>query len=443
MRTAWLYSLRILTLSGVFVACTPPLAEDSPGEWRRWRGPNGQGVSNETDLPEVWNEDGANFRWKTRIPGAGNSSPIISQGAVFLTTTYGTPDNNWAQTWKQEKLHRVLLRLDLKTGELLWQTSIFYGVKGRVHYTNTRATPTPATDGRVVFVSFDGILAAVGFDGQIIWKQDVDPDYYQHSHYGVSTSPIVTEEAVILMQDRETGEAPDMGWIAAFDKRTGEQLWRDEWDHTCCSYTTPLLLDRGDGSVELVNSSSGEAVGYDPRTGERLWQAMHRSSQPVPSLVTQGDLLCAPGAVHKTALYMFRLSGRGMDTEAELLWKTERGVPKIPTPLFYRDRLFVLNDRRVLSAYEPETGDLLWRGRVSPGDYWPSLIAGDGKLYAVNQYGVVSVVAAGGDSFELLASNPLGEGTKGATPAIAGGCLLVRTQEHLFCIEKAKPESGT
>ncbi len=422
---------------GVLFACGPRLTEDSPGEWRRWRGPNGQGVSIEAHLPETWGKDGANIRWQTRIPGAGNSSPIASQGAVFLTTTYGTPDDDSRQAGRRSEIHRVLVRIDLKTGEQLWRTSIFFGGRGKVHYSSTRAAPTPATDGRSVFVSFDGILAAVGFDGQIIWKQDVDPDYYKYSHYGVSISPIVAGKAVILMQDREVGDTPDKGWVAAFDKQTGEQLWRDEWDHTCCSYTTPLLLERGDGAVELVISSSGEAVGYDPHTGKRLWTANHQSRQPVPSLVTQGDLLCAPGAMHKRGLYMFRLAGHGASTETELLWSTERGVPKIPTPLFYRDRLFVMNDKWVLSAYEPETGKALWRGRVSPGEYWASLVAGDGKIYAVNQYGVVSVVAADGESFELIAANALGESNKGATPAIADGCLLVRTKEHLFCIEKA------
>lgn len=441
-RTSPIGVLMLLGFVLFSVACKPPLTEESPGEWRRWRGANGQGVSQETNLPEVWNEDGANFRWKTRLPGAGNSSPIISNGAIFLTTTYGTPEDDWQQTWQRDELHRVLLKLDLKTGELLWQTSIFFGIKGKVHFSSTRASPTPVTDGENVFATFDGFLAAVGFDGQIIWKQDVDPDYYKHSHYGVSSSPILTDEAVILMQDREEGDAPNKGWIAAFNKQTGEQLWRDEWDHTCCSYSTPILLDRGDGIVELVSSTSGEAVGYDPQTGERLWTAEHISAQPVPSLVIHGNLLVAPGAVHKTSLYTFRLSGHGTGTKAELLWKTNRGVPKIPTPLFYQDRLFVLNDKRVLSAYEPETGNMLWRGRVSPGDYWPSLVAGDGKIYAVNQYGVVSVVAAGSDTFELIAANPVGEATKGATPAIADGCLLVRTKEHLVCIEAGAPSEN-
>ncbi len=431
-----------LMLSALVVAsaCQPPLTDDSPGEWRRWRGTNGQGVSQETNLPEVWSKDGAGIRWKTRIPGAGTSSPIASHGAVYLTTAYGTEDNDWEQTWRQPELHRVLLKLDLATGELLWQTSIFFGNRGKVNTYNTRATPTPATDGRHVFVSFDGILAAVGFDGRIVWKQDIDPDYYKHAHYGVASSPIVAGDAVILLQDRETGDAPDTGWIAAFDKQTGDQLWRDEWDHTCCSYTTPLLLDRGEGIVELVTSSAGEAVGYDPQTGERLWQATHINNQPVPSLVIQGDLLCAPGAVHDRSLNMFRLSGRGADTKAELLWTTKRGVPKIPTPLFYLGRLFVLTERRVLSAFEPETGALIWRGRVSAGDYWPSLVAGDGKLYALNQYGIVSVVAADSDRFELIAANALGEETKGATPAIAGGCLLVRTKDHLFCVERTSTQ---
>ncbi len=427
-------------------SCAPPSTEPPAGEWRRWRGPNGQGVSAEPDLPVVWKEGSANVRWKTWTPGAGNSSPIASGGRVFLTTTYGTPEDDWQVTWKRKELHRVVFALDLESGELMWQTSIFYGPKGRVHHTNTRAAPTAVTDGQHVIVNFDGILAALDFEGNVIWKKEVDPDYYLYSHYGVSTSPMLAGRAVILLQDREEGESPDLGWIAAFDKKTGEQLWRNEWDHTCCSYTTPVLLDRGNGVVELASTTSKEIVGYDPQTGEQLWTAHHPSVQPVPSLVTSGELLLAPGGVHEGGMSMYRLTGRGKETVAELLWSSLKSVPQITTPLFYNGTLFVLTENRLLTAYDPETGGQIWRGRPSPGNYWPSLVAGDDKLYATNQYGVVSVIAARTDGYQLIAENPVEEGTVGATPAIAGGCLLLRTKNHLYCIEKLKqgdPASGS
>ncbi len=388
----------------------------------------------------IWSEGSPNVRWKTWTPGSGNSSPIAAGGRVFMTTTYGSELDDWDLTWKQEELHRVVLALDLESGELLWQTPIFFGGKGKVHFRNTRAAPSPVTDGRHVFVNFDNILAALDLEGNVIWKKDVDPDFYLHSHYGVSSSPVLIDGAVVLLQDREEGESPDLGWIAAFDKGTGEQIWRDEWDHTCCSYTTPLLLERSGGGIELVSTTSKEIIGYDPKTGARLWTAPHGTVQPVPSLVTAGDLLCAPGGVHERDMIMYRLTGHGKETAVEPLWKTDKAVPEITTPLLYEGTFFVLTEKGVLAAYDPETGQKKWQGRAPRGKYWPSMIAGDGKLYATNENGVVAVIAARASGFQLVAENAVGEGIAGATPAIAGGCLLLRTRNHLYCIEKLRQE---
>ncbi len=425
----------------------PPEVEPPPEveaqDWSRWRGPDGQGVSDAEDLPVTWSEGSSNVRFKTWTPGAGNSSPIASRGRVFLTTSYGSPEDDWGQARPRTEVHRVVVALDLQSGERLWQTPVFHGPQGKLHKLNTSAAPTPVADGRQVFVSFDGILAALDFDGNVLWQHDVDPDYLRYSHYGASTSPIVTGDAVILMQDREEGESPDAGWIAAFDKETGARLWRDEWSHTCCSYTTPILLDRGDGVFELANSTSKEIVGYDPRTGARLWTAPHQSVQPVPSLVTSGDYLSAPGGVHSRGLVVYRLAGHGEETVSEMLWYTRDSVPKIPTPLFYGDRLFVLTEDRRLTAFVPKTGTRLWKGRPAHGTYWPSMVAGDGKLYVTNQYGVVSVISANADEYQLIAENAVDGEIMGATPAIAGGCLLLRTRNHLYCIEKQRQAASS
>jgi len=337
----------------------------------------------------------------------------------------------------------VVVAIDHATGEPLWETTLFTAGKGEIHYTNTRAAPTPLTDGEHVFVNFDNILAALDYEGQVLWQENVDPEYYRHSHYGVSTSPILLGDFLILQQDREESDDQDVGWITAFDKNTGERIWRDEWTHTCCSYTTPIVLDRGEAGLELVISTSKEIVFYDPETGEKLRTAPHPSIQPVPSLLTTGDLLAAPGGVHDSGLIVYRLGTdeAGNPTETEL-WQTTRAVSEITTPIFYADRLFVLKDNGILTAYNPDKGKKLWAGRLTGGNYWPSMVAGDGKLYATNQYGVVSVISAEGRRFELLAENAVGEGIHGATPAIAGGCLLLRTKNHLYCIEKGEEESA-
>ncbi len=436
--TSWFLSVLGASLMG---CAQPPSASEPVGEWRRWRGPNGQGISQEANLPTTWSEGSRNIRWKTWTPGGGNSSPIASRGRVFLTTTYGIPKDDWDTAWYAEDLQRVVLAIDSKSGALLWQTTIFSGPKGKIHHGNSRAAPTPVTDGRHVFVAFDHTLAALDFEGKMVWQKNIDPDYYQYAHYGVSTSPVVVGDLVVVQQDREESTDQDVGWIAAFDKKTGERVWRDEWTYTCCSYTTPILLDRGEGALELAMSTSKEIVVYEPETGERLWVASHTNNQPVPSLLVAGDLLVAPGGVHETSLVVHRLSGRGKTSTSTQLWQTKRSIPQIPTSLLYAGRLFVLKDNGVLTAYRPETGERIWQGRASPGNYWPSLVAGDGKLYATNQYGVVSVIDAQADGFTLLAENAVGDGTHGATPAIASGCLLLRTKNHLYCIENADPAS--
>lgn len=430
----------VVALAATLSGCAP---EPEPiDEWRRYRGVNGQGVSADAPLPATWSEESDNIRFKTWTPGAANSSPVASGGRVFLTTVYGAPDNHWDAAWQAPQLQRVVMALDLESGEMLWQTSLFTGGKGKVHHTNTRASPTPVTDGEHVFVNFDNILAALDIEGNVLWQKDIDPDYYTHAHYGVSSSPILVGDTLVLQQDREESTDQDVGWIAAFDKKTGERLWRDEWTYTCCSYTTPILLDRGDGASELVMSSSKTMVAFDPATGERLWEAEHPSIQPVPSLLTDGDLLVAPGGIHETGLVVYRLTGSGAETKLEVLWQTHRAVPQIPTPLFYEGRLFTLKDNGVVTAYEAETGTKIWAGRASPGNYWPSLVAGDGKLYATNQYGVVSVIDARSDTFDLMAENAIADGVHGATPAIAGGCLLLRTKNHLYCIEASAEEEA-
>lgn len=422
--------------------CAPaPTGEMAAGEWPQFRGPDGQGISPAENLPVRWRGVADNVRWRARVPGSGNSSPVISGGRVFLTTAYGSPEDDAVAALEHEVSQRAVLAYDLASGEKLWETVVFEGPIGARHWSNTHAAPTPVTDGRHVFVSFDAKLAALDFDGAVVWLRDVDPDYYEFSHYGVSASPVLTPEAVILLQDKEEGESGDPGWIAAFDRRNGELIWRDEWTHTCCSYNTPLVVER-DRRLEVWSATAHEVTGYDARTGEKIWQGVHPTMQTVPSLVRQGDLFCAPGGIHTNAIVMFHLCPQGEGITPVPLWTSKVGAPEISSPVLYRDRLFTVTRGGAFHVWDPVSGQELWRKRLPPGGYRPSLVAGDGKVYAVNDRGVTTVIDAVSDPPRILTRNRLPNGNS-ASPAIADGSIFIRTQNELFRIDKEDPPFGS
>ena len=429
--------------------CAPPAEETTAGVWSQFRGPEGLGVSaEEKSLPVFWREDSPAIRWRSDVPGVGNSSPIVSRGRVFLTSVLSEAGAEQGKAQEDKaNLKRLVLAYDLETGERLWETMLFEGRRGKRHWSNTHAAPTPVTDGRHVFVSFDAHLAALDFDGKVVWHEEVDPDYYEDSHYGVSASPVLAGDALILLQDMEEGEAKHPGWIAAFDKRSGEEIWRDEWTHTCCSYATPLVVER-DGRLEVWNQTALEVVGYDARTGERLWQGKHPSMQTVPSLVRMGDLFATPGGIHHRSLVMFHLCPAGEDVDPLPLYSTRTGSPEISSPVIYGGKLFSVSAGGALFVLEPRSGEELWRKRLPEGEYRSSLVAGDVKVYVVNSEGVTTVIDAMGETPRLLSRNRLDWGSS-ASPAIADGSILIRGAGWLYRIgrpgaadQEAEPEAG-
>lgn len=412
----------LFLLASLGLAC----ARDAGPEWPGFRGPGGLGVSPATDLPVEWGKD--SIRWKAPLPGRGNSSPIVSDGRVFITTAYPDEASEAGRHW------RAVLAFDLRTGAQLWETRIASKVVERRHRINSVAAPTPATDGKQVFVFFGSVLAALTPDGAVNWTREVDPEYVRYSRYGAASSLALTERAVIVFADREYGYTEDLGWLGAFDKLTGEQLWRNEWDHTCCAYSTPVVIDRGAGE-EILVAHSGRVAGYDAATGERMWEHLVPIQQNVSGPVYEGDWIgLAGGADHVRHSRGIRLTGLGHDTTTEVLWDRNQLIPQVSTPLLYNGIMFTVTDKGVMAALEPETGNELWRTRLDQTGSRAALIGGDGKVYVWSEYGKLAVVAAAPE-LRILAQNELPEPGTNATPAIAGGCLLLRGKEHLYCIE--------
>jgi outer membrane protein assembly factor BamB len=385
------------------------------------------GVSHEVDLPVTWGSD-ESIAWKTEVPPYGNSSPVVSGGRVYLTSSV-------KREGKAGQL-RTVLAYDFASGAPLWETEVLAAPGEQLHRVNTAAAPTPATDGERLYVYFGSDLAALDLDGNVLWRQTIDAGYRDNSRYGASTSPVLTNEAVVILQDREYADTEDPGWIAAYGKEDGRELWRHEWNDTCCTYSTPVVVDRGAGE-ELIVALSRWVQGRDARTGELLWSADYEINQLVSSPVIDGELLIVAGGAHGVRqIKGFRLTGVGRETAVEELWSTKRMVPETASPVVYDGLFFSISTQGVMTCRELLDGKLVWRERLQQRGNHGSLVAGDGKVYAVSGWGFTAVIAASRE-YQLLAENVLPdfeEGRAVASPAIAEGALLLRSENHLYKI---------
>lgn len=439
---------RCYVLMALCTAATIPVAA---GEWPSFRGPRASGVAEGAPTVATWNgATGENVLWKTSIPGLAVSSPIVWGDRVFVSTAVSSDPNaefrhglyGDVEPSKDVSKHSWrLLALDRRSGKVLWDKVAHEGVpKTRRHPKSSQASPTPATDGTHVVVSFGSEgLYAYTMDGALLWKRDLgvldagwfyDPDY----EWGAASSPIIWQDLVIVQCDIQKNS-----FVAAFDVKTGRQAWRTARDEIP-SWSTPTVFEAG-GAAELVTQGTNAIRGYDPRTGAELWRLTGNSEVTVPTpIVGPGFVVVTNGYRGVQPIFAIRPGARGDITLAgdatssgAIVWSAKRGGPYIPTPVIYGDLLYVVLNNGVLSAYDVKTGARHYQERLGKGGaFSASPVAADGKIYLASEDGDVFVVRAG-PKYELIATNPVGEVLM-ATPAIADGVLYVRGLKHLFAI---------
>jgi outer membrane protein assembly factor BamB len=460
---------------GLCLACVLFLAAD----WPRFRGPNGAGVSVETGLPAEISRD-RNVLWKVKSL-KGNSSPIVVGGRLFITGHQGD--------------ERVLLCYNTTDGSLQWRKAVTKLRTEIPNPINGPTTPTPATDGRSVFVFYPEFgLLAYDFAGQELWRVPLGPF---GGIQGMAASPVYTEGRVVLLID-----TPEQAYLAAFDVRSGKQVWKkDRPIGFLGSYSTPSLYHPSGGPPQIVVAGALELTGYDARNGERLWWASGVTYGPANLPLVAGDAVftmepAGGGAppfkgmlaqfdkdkngtieiaeigeekvddqimrrVFKSAdkntgdgdgvvneeefnrafnpqtpsggLVRTRLGGRGDVSQTHVGWRHTKGLPYVTAPLLYSGILYVIRNGGILTTFNPETGAQLREERLKDaiGDYYAQPVGGDGKIYFVNHEGKITVIQAG-EKWEVLSSGELDEKVV-ATPAIAGGHIFVRTDGTLYC----------
>jgi outer membrane protein assembly factor BamB len=452
-------------------------------EWSRFRGPNGSGVVDTDGLPIEFGPD-KSVVWKTPLP-PGHSSPILSADRIFLTAV--------------EDGRLFTICLDRTTGEILWRRQSPREREEKLDKRNNPASPSPATDGKNVFVFFpDFGLLAYDVDGNELWRLPLGPF---DNVYGMGASPILAGDKVLLVCDQQTGS-----FLIALAKEDGRILWKTDRPEAKSGHSTPILYQTAEGSSQLLVAGSFLLTAYSVDTGEKVWWVSGLSFEMKSTPVMDGDIvyvngygspLNQPGNQVEVATYeeagakmdtdgdglftadeltedprakgwmqfftdlnsdgfldedewnFYRaalaskngilgitVGGRGDMSDKNIRWQYHRAVPQLPSPVIYRNVLHMINDGGIVTSFRPQTGEVIAQGRIKD---------------AVDNY-FASPVAADGKIFfvsesgkvavmkpdgnlEVLAVNAMDDLCY-ATPAIADGRIYLRTRGALYCFGK-------
>jgi outer membrane protein assembly factor BamB len=355
--------------------------------------------------------------WKAAVPGRGNSSPIVWGDRIIVTT---------ADTDGRRLSVLAYRRSD---GAKLWETPAPAGRTDRyAHFKNGHASATPATDGRRIYVSFGGRgLMALDMEGRLQWHTDLGA---MDAYHGTAGSPLLYKDRIILYQDQNDGS-----FVAAFDTSTGKQVWRTARNANV-GWGTPIAVRVIDHD-EIIVSSQQSVYAYDPATGQELWRCGGMSYEVIPTpVVGYGMVFCSSGRAGPTLA--IRPGGKGDVTRSHVAWSTQRGSPFVPSPILYRNQLYMVNDMAsIVTSFDAISGKSLWQGRLGVAQregFSASPVAVDGKVFFTNDDGETFVVKAG-PTFELLHVNKLGERTL-ASPALVDGRWYFRTDGNLYAIGK-------
>lgn len=414
--------------------------------WPQFRGPAALGVGS-GDPPVAWDgEAGKNVLWKTEIPGLGHSSPIIWGDRIFLTSA--VPESGTAALKvglygditpvKDEGPQKFnVYCVERKTGKILWERTAASGVpKIKRHPKSTHASPTPATDGKHLIVSFGSEgLFAYDLSGKLLWKKDLgvlDSGFYMvpDAQWGYASSPVIHDGVVLIQADVQKNS-----FVAAFDVATGKELWRTARNDVP-TFGSPGVAPYGDKGQQVVVNGWKEIAGYDFKTGKQLWTLKGGGDIPVPTpIYADGFVVITNAHGNRRPIYAIRTDASGDITQSKtaIAWSLPLAGNYMQTPLVDKGLGYFCYDNGVLTVYQVATGEKLYQQRLGgTTGFTSSAVTAGGRVYITNEDGHTFVLAQGGE-YKLLGENELGE-TVMATAAISGNVMYLRGQKHLFAI---------
>jgi outer membrane protein assembly factor BamB len=407
----------ILPLLVILTASALTARAAAAEDWPQFRGPTGQGHSAERGVPLEWSET-KNVLWKTRVPGAGWSSPVVAGGRVWVTAADQGPG-------EASRVSLRTLAFDVETGRQVVDVEVFrIRNAGFINIKNSRASPTPIVDGDRVYVHYgaDG-TAALTTSGEIVWKKE----FLYESEHGNGGSPVLFGDLLIFSCD-----GFDQAFVVALDKQTGKVKWRTSrrrpWSQ---AYSTPLVIRVGDRD-QVVSTGAFRAAAYDPQSGQEIWRVSYPDGfSNVPRPVYGHGLVFISSGFNDPSLLAVQADGKGDVTRTHVAWTLQRGAPLTPSPLIVGDLLYIVSDIGIATCLDAKTGKAVWQQRLG-GNYSASPILADGRIYFLSEEGTATVIAPGTE-FQKLATNVL-DGATLASMAVSDRSIFIRTGTHLYRI---------
>ena len=404
MRRALLFTLCLLVSNSV-------MAGDSP----QFRGPGGEGHSDEKHLPLTWSPT-ENIRWKTDLEGLGWSTPSIVGSEVWLTTALD-----------EGKSLRVIC-LDKDSGAIRHNVEVFHhDDPGPIHKKNSYASPSVLIDGDRLYVHFGRLgTACLDHEAKVLWKTELK---YNHRH-GPGGSPVIFGDLLVIACD-----GTDIQYVTALNKRTGKEEWKTTRDGKM-AYSTPLVIEVN-GQKQLVSTGGEWAISYAPETGQELWRFRYPAGYSnVPRPVYGQGLVFLCSGYDNPWIYAVRPDGAGDITESHMAWKLDKGAPLNPSPLLIGSELYLVDDSGIAACLDAKTGKQHWKRRIG-GNFTASPLYAEERIYLLDEAGKTYVIAPTKEEYRELAVNEL-PGRTQASIAAADESLFLRTDTSLYRIQSKR-----
>lgn len=455
--------------------------------WPTWRGPDLQGIARQGNPPLKWSET-ENIKWKIKLTGdASNSSPVIWGDKIFFQTAVDTgikddtpvaqpalqrPDRpptgrgrgpggregafrrpggreggpsrpggrggrggrgrgGFGMSAPTTQYTFNLVCVDRQTGKLLWEEKASQVKPHQGHHRDHGyASFSPVTDGEYVWASF-GSRGVYCYDvnGKKLWSKELPQ---MRTMFGEGSSPMLAGDALIVVSDQQ-GES----FIFAFDKKTGDILWKKSRNEET-SYATPVPVEVN-GKLQIIANATERVRAYDAQTGDVIWECGGQTRNVIPTPVVGHGLVFCTSGFRGSALQAIKLGQSGDLTDSgAIAWQADKDTPYVPSSLLYDGRLYVCSvSREVISCYNAQTGKAHFTKQSMEGlrGVYASPTAAAGRVYFVGRNGVTCVLKAS-DTYEVLALNTLDDKID-CSPAFVGDEMFLKGKQYLYCIAKA------
>jgi len=446
----------------------PFLLAQQPPEWSNWRGPAGNGTAPAAKPPLRWNEQ-EGLRWKAPLPGSGCSSPVVCGDRIFVTTAIATdrdgapaagneaekppaetppstPPGEGPRGQRQgrpgrgaappSKVHEfVVLAYDSRDGKEVWRTVVNECVPHEgAHPTGSLASGSPITDGERIYAFFGSRgLHCLGLAGKLLWSLDLGRQRVR-GQFGEGASPALHGDVLVVPWDHEGAS-----FVAAFDKRTKKELWRQSRPEKS-NWATPLVVEVG-GKPQVILTGTQASRGYDLRTGEVVWSHGGMTENCIPTPIHDQGVVYLMSGFRGACLQAIRLAGAVGDLTGskQVLWSHDRETSYTPSGLLHGGLFYFLKGNNgSLSCLDAATGAVHYEGQKVDGlrTVYSSPVAAGGRIYITSREGTTKVIAPG-PKYEELATNQLDD-TFDATMALVGDVIYLRGRKNLYCIGAAE-----